>query len=133
MPSAMNCADLFVRFTLAEWSLRPIQEDAANTVRGFVSAVVDKSDERSPTFITVRLRVSGAYLVVEVHDDQAIERPAVRELPLPSGVTAEAVPLPRREARRSLVDEQMQGQNVEVDPHLVRRVLTGLTRSSDEQ
>ncbi len=129
----MNCADLFVRFTLAEWSLRPMQEDAANAVRGFVSAVVDRSNERSPAFITVRLRVSGAYLVVEVFDDQGIQRPSVRELPLPSGVTAEAVPLPRREARRSMVDEQMQGENVEVDPQLVRRVLTGLTRSAEEQ
>ncbi|SFP00723.1 hypothetical protein SAMN05421810_101668 [Amycolatopsis arida] len=153
MPSAVSCANLFVRFTLTEWSLRPLVEEAGRAVSRFVSAVVDRADPREPGFLTVRLRLSGEYLIVEVEDDQSpasaaapvmegrrtgVERVAGTgrlvwcELPLPPGTSATDVRLPRRsERRRSLVTEQMRGEPVEVDPRLVERILTGLSRTGD--
>ncbi|WP_020667081.1 hypothetical protein [Amycolatopsis nigrescens] len=150
MPSAMNCAALFVRFTLTEWSLKPLAEHAVQVVSRFVKAVVDAADPKRPAFMTLRLRVRGDCLMIELEDDQP-GRPLVDlagehtgvvqldgrgklvwcELPLPSGVSADEVALPRRGARRSLVEEQLgNGPQAEVDPAVLRRILTGLTGSS---
>ncbi|WP_158890328.1 ATP-binding protein [Amycolatopsis anabasis] len=152
MPNAVNCASMFVRFTLAEWSLRSLVPEVTTVTCGLVSAVVDAADPAAPSFLTVRLQVRGDRLVVEVEDDQP-PRPSATapvaghhggvvplegggkyvwcELPLPEGMTAAGVALPRREARRSLVTEQMAGEKVEVEPEVVRRILAGLTKSVD--
>lgn len=153
LPSAVNCTDFFVRFTLTEWALRPLQDEAAHAAAHFVADVVDRANTREPGFITVRLQVRGDQLIIEVEDDQSPQPPAASprlanrrtgivpltdrggrgkiawcEIPLPVGVSAAAVALPRRDARRSLVDEEMSGQNAVVDPDLAQRVLMGLNR-----
>lgn len=150
-PSAVNCADLFVRFSLAEWSLRPLADEASEVARQLVSAAVDSADSRSPGFITVRLRLRGDGLVIEVEDDQpasGAEPPTVPgrrtdvmrmghgklvwcELPLPGGVSASAVRLPQRERRRSPAAERAANEAPEVDPHVMERILAGLSRSTE--
>jgi hypothetical protein len=52
------------------------------------------------------------------------------ELPLPTGLTAGAVSLPRRDNRRSLVDEQMAGDRDEANPAVLQRVLSSLNQWS---
>jgi hypothetical protein len=147
-PSAVNCTDIFVRFTLAEWSLRPMLDDATHTACEVVSAAVDSADQKSPGFITVRLRLRGDCLVIEVSDDQVVQPRALPsvlkgrragveplrgrgklvwcELPLPEGVSASKVPLPRRERRASPAAEQLAGEPAEVDPQVIQRILSGL-------
>jgi hypothetical protein len=138
MPSAVSCAGLFVRFTLTEWSLRSLMEQAEHAVREMVAAVVAEADQESPDIIVLRLLVAGDLLMIEVrggHSAQpqqgwflAEQQGAVRyQLPLPTGVNASAVALPRRAARRSLISEQMTGEKVEVDPAVLERILSSLT------
>ena len=150
-PSAVNCADLFVRFSLAEWSLRPLADEASEVARQLVSAAVDSADSRSPGFITVRLRLRGDALVIEVEDElmSSAEPPRVPgrrtdvvrlghgklvwcELPLPGGVNASSVPLPQRERRPSPAAERAAAsEGPEVDPHVMERILAGLSRSTE--
>ncbi|WAL63391.1 hypothetical protein ORV05_20460 [Amycolatopsis cynarae] len=120
LPSAVSCAEMFVRFTLAEWSLRPLIGEATRIVRHLVDAsVVNGPTHRSPRFLTVRLRLHGDVLVLEVDDDlpgeppeldgariNAVTLPGGRrnmwtELALPSGMSAAAVPLPQRARNRT--------------------------------
>jgi hypothetical protein len=150
-PSAVSCAGLFVRFTLTEWSLMPLLDDATRVVGHRVSAIVDSSDSRVPGLITLRLRVRGECLVVEVEDRLAVDLPAGPvpaaantgvvplagrgnlfwcELPLPAGLTAGAVSLPRRDNRKSLVNEQMAGDRDEANPAVLQRVLSSLNQWS---
>ncbi|SFB41927.1 hypothetical protein SAMN05216266_110215 [Amycolatopsis marina] len=153
-PSAVNCTDFFVRFTLTEWALRPLQDEATHAAAHFVADVVDRANPREPGFITVRLQVRADHLLVEVEDDQSPQPPSASprladrrtgvvprgdrgkiawcEIPLPMGVSASGVALPRRDGRRSLVQEQMAGESAVVDPDLARRVLTGLNRFSPD-
>jgi hypothetical protein len=155
LPSAVNLAEMFVRFTLTEWSLRSLFEDAIHVARQLVAAVVETSDSRSPALITVRLRLRGNWLVIEVADDQTAQLPAGSitvagrragvvplpgrgklvwcELPLPTDVTASAVPLPRRERKRSPAAEALGDEPHEVDPEVMKRLLYGLNRPPDEQ
>jgi hypothetical protein len=155
VPSAVNLAELFVRFTLTEWSLRSLLDDAMHVARQLVTAVVDSTDSGSPGLITVRLRVRGNSLVIEVEDDQIAQLRAGSttvagrragvvplegrgklvwcELPLPSDVDASAVPLPRRERRRSPAAAQMADEPHDVDPEVMQRLLFGLSRPPDEQ
>lgn len=150
LQSAVNCTDLFVRFQLTEWSLLEMFDDVAAAARDLVQAVVDKTAADAPGFVTVRLRLSGDCLLVEVEDDQVArahdEAPVVRgrqtgavplegrgklvwcELPLPPGLTAERVRLPRRDQRRSQVPEHPDGEAPGPDPEVVDRVLVGLQR-----
>jgi hypothetical protein len=151
LPSAVSCAGMFVRFTLSEWSLKSMYEEVTRTVSHRVSSIVDATDSRFPGFILVRLRVSGGYLVSEVEDDMIAKLPAgpmppgmrmdvapltgrgnlMRfELPLPGGLTARAVALPRRGARRSLVEEQAEGERGLVEPEVLQRVLSSLNQWS---
>ncbi|MBK1782815.1 ATP-binding protein [Prauserella cavernicola] len=152
LPSALNCTDLFVRFSLTEWSLPALREEVTRAARSLVQAVIDKTNPRAPGFMTLRLRIAGDCLVIELEDDQLArmhERaPTVDgrqtgavpidgrgklvwcEIPLPGGISAAGVRLPRRDERRSqLADadlpEPAQGG---VDPALVDRVLVGLKR-----
>ncbi|PRX45867.1 hypothetical protein B0I33_10813 [Prauserella shujinwangii] len=150
LPSAVNCTDIFVRFSLTEWSLQMLMDRAIGAAQRLVKAVVDRTDPRSPGFVTVRVRLTGDCLVIEVEDDEDpppnAAAPAVDglrtglvpldgrgkvvwcELPLPSGVSAQQVQLPRRDRRRSVVAEQPEGEPPAVDPELVERVLVGLNR-----
>jgi hypothetical protein len=152
LSSAVNCTGLFVQFTLTEWSLLPLLDDATRAACHRVSAIVDNSNSKAPGFITVRLRLHGEYLVVEVQDDLAGELPAGSmpegsnngvvpllgrgnlawfELPLPMGLTAQAVSLPRRDSRRSVITEEMTGERGDPDPAVLQRVLSSLSQWSD--
>ncbi|KAA2258029.1 ATP-binding protein [Solihabitans fulvus] len=151
LPNAVSCADMFVRFSLAEWSLRLMQDEAIYVTCHLVAAVVDHSDPRAPGFITVRLRLRGDCLVIEVEDDHpspTIPSPVLNgrragvlpvrgrgtlvwcELPLPAHLTAAAVPLPQREPRRSPAAEaeRLAGEPTGVDPAIMERILYGLSR-----
>ncbi|MGO1049069.1 ATP-binding protein [Crossiella sp. CA198] len=149
LPTAVNCADLFAQFTLREWHLRPMLDEAATAAGQLVAAVVESADPDRPGMLTVRLRVSGDSLVIEVADGRPAEATPDMEgpnlgvvplegrgrmlwctLPLPSGVTAEAVPLPRRERRRSPEAERLANDPHEVDPEVMERLLMGLGRAS---
>lgn len=151
LPTAVNVADLFAQFTLREWSLRPMLDEAATAAGQLVAAVVESADPDRPGMLTVRLRVSGESLVIEVADSRPAEatpdmegpnlgvvalegrgRMLWCELPLPTGVTAEAVPLPRRERRRSPEAERLEqaGEPQGVDPEVMERILMGLGRAS---
>jgi hypothetical protein len=150
LPSAVNCADLFVRFTLGEWSLHALRDEAANAVCELVTAAVDGTDPQAPGFITVRLRLRGDHLGIEVEDDQPGPAPDLSptlaggragveargrgklvwcELTLPSGVEASAVPLPRRDRKKSSGDQNV--ERAEVDPQVMERILSGLGGSHD--
>lgn len=146
-PSAISCTELFVRLILTDWSLLPMLEQVTGVAGRLVRAVVDAGDTASPAFLTVRLRLRGEVLVIEVDDDlpepappQAApgERVGVVphgargrttwcELPLPAGLTAGQVKLPRRERRRTLVDEPMSGEPVAADPVVLDRLLNRLS------
>lgn len=123
LPSAVNCTELFVRFSLTEWSLKEMLDEASDVAKQLVLAVIEKTDPRSPGFVTVRLRLSGDVLLAEVEDDQIgfahAGAPQVRgkrtgavplqwgklvwcELPLPEGMSAKSVRLPRRGDRRPM-------------------------------
>lgn len=150
LPSALKCTDLFVRFSLTEWSLLAMLDDTLSAARRLVNAVVEVTDARRPGFVTVRLRLSGDCLVIEVEDDHPAlahaDAPVVDgrptgvvelngrgrlvwcEVPLPTGLTADRVRLPHRDERRSHVPEPAPGQAAGPDPDLVDRVLVGLQR-----
>lgn len=153
LPSAVNCADLFVRFSLAEWSLRPMRDEAAHVICDLVGAVVEHANPRFPALMTLRLRLSGDHLVIEVEIGRFEAMPAVPralvgrragvlalddgctllwcELPLPAGMTASAVPLPRREPRRSPAAEGLPDDATDIDPEVMERILYGLGGSGD--
>jgi len=152
--SAVSCAALFVRFTVAEWSLPSMLDDVSRVVGNRVLAIVENSDPRVPGFITLRLGLRGEYFIVEVQDDltgDLTAGPALRgvktvvvplagrgnlmrsELLLPSGLSAQEVSLPRRGSRRSVVDEQFDGSQGPVEPAVLQRVLSSLTQWSPER
>lgn len=153
-PSAVKCTDLFVRFTLSEWSLRSLADEAVHVACRLVQTIVDGTGARGPGFVTVRLRLRGDGLVIEVEDDQPATAgsppPAVGgrrvdighkdnhgrimwcELPLPGGVNASAVPLPHREPRRSPAAERLADEPPGVDPQVMERILAGLSRSGEK-
>lgn len=148
--SAVSCAALFVRFTVSEWSLPSMLDDVSRVVVNRVSAIVENSDPGVPGFITLRLGLRGGSFLVEIEDDlngnlsagsslrgvQTVVIPRVgrgnllrSELALPSGLSAS---LPRRGARRSLVDEQMEGEPSAVEPAVLQRVLSSLSQWSPD-
>jgi hypothetical protein len=146
-PSALPVTDLFVRLILTDWSLRPMLEQVTASARRLVEAVIDAGEPKSPAFFTLRLRLRADVLVVEVDDDlpglpapQATpgERVGVVaaegggrttwcELALPGGMNARQVRLPRRQDRRTLVDEPVSGAPVAADPQVLERLLTRLS------
>jgi len=157
LPSAVNCADLFVRFSLSEWALSALVNDATYAAGQLVGAAVASADPRSPGFITVRLRLRGDCLVIEVEDERrssTMVLPATLpdsqigivnleqggaliwcELPLPIGLTAAEVRLPRREQRRSpaaqrLASARPSEEDAAVDPQVIQRIFTALSRPS---
>jgi len=151
-PSAVNVAEMFVRFSLMEWSLRPLVPQATQVGRHMVAAVVDNAGPGLAGFLTVRLRLQGDGLVVEVEDEQVATRPVVSpevagarigvvptaygtrmwsELPLPNNMNAKSVPLPRREQRRSPAAEALADEPLGVDPQVMQRILSALGGPQD--
>ncbi|WP_409180605.1 ATP-binding protein [Amycolatopsis sp. VS8301801F10] len=146
-PSAVPCTELFVRLILTDWSLLPMLEQVTNAAVRLVGDVVDQSSPSAPAFVTVRLQLRGDRLVVEVDDDLVAptpprdERIGVRtgdrgrttwcELPLPGGISAGQVRLPRRGDRRTLVDEPVSGEPVTADPQVLERLLNRLSTWSE--
>lgn len=152
LPSAMNCADLFVRFTLTEWRVATMIEDVANTTRSLVRAVVGEVDKSAPpAMITVRLRLSGSRLSVEIQDDRSSPRLAVppelpqsstgveilaggqqliwSDIPLPSGMDATVVPLPRRGTTKAAAVRPPEEENpADLDDDVMKRILNALKR-----
>ncbi len=152
LPSAMNCADLFVRFTLTEWRVTSMIEDVANAAKSLVRAVVGKVDKSAPPAMnTVRLRLSGSRMSIEVEDDRAVPRLAVppelpksssgvevlasgrqliwSEIPLPTGMDATVVPLPRRgTTRASAVRPPDEDNPAELDDDVMKRILNALKK-----
>jgi hypothetical protein len=151
-PSALPVTDLFVRLILTDWSLKPMLDQVTATARRLVEAVIEAGDPKSPAFVTLRLRLSAEYLLVEVDDDlRHLPAPQARpgerigvepapgggrttwcELALPGGMTAKQVRLPRRGDRRTLVDEPVSGEPVTADPQVLERLLTRLSGWSGE-
>ncbi|MEU7479710.1 ATP-binding protein [Lentzea sp. NPDC042327] len=143
LPTAVNCADLFVRFTLGEWRLRNMVGECSAVACALVEAAIEAADPKTSRLITLRLRLTGDYLVVELEAARFVMPPTSPdlrtgelqlsggvkliwcEIPLPTGVNATAVPLPRRERRRSPAAEAL-GDEPEVDPELIQRILFGL-------
>ncbi len=146
-PSALPVTGLFVRLILTDWSLLPMLEQVTATAKRLVEAVIDASDPKAPAFVTLRLRLRAEVLSIEVDDDvpgrpDTPARPGERlgvvpadgggrttwcELPLPGGMTARQVRLPRRQDRRTLVDEPVSGDPVAADPEVLERLLTRLS------
>jgi hypothetical protein len=154
LPTAINCAELFVRFALTEWSLRALLDEATDVARELTAAAVEAADQKVPFLITVRARVHSDRLVVEVESGPtrpptALDGPngwragvvALRgqaqlawcELPLPTGMDASSVPLPRRHHRRAAgapapVEEPLTDlrHTSDVDEDVMRRILFGL-------
>jgi hypothetical protein len=156
LPTAVNCADMFVRFALAEWSLRQLRDEASQVACALVGTVVDRSDSPVPTFLTLRLRLHGDCLVVEVEDTEPLapvvpEALAGRqagvvsapgggnliwcELALPTGLSAAGVPLPRRERRKppssAAPADQAEQETADVDDEFFERLLSKLHRSPE--
>jgi hypothetical protein len=143
LPSAVNCAEIFVQFTLAEWALQTLQDDTIRLARHLVSGSVERSDPDRPGMMTVRLRLTGNDLVVEVEADRAGPPPqgagrrgglatltngqelAWCTVALPRGVSAPSVPLPRRTRRPSPAAAEL-GPPDDVDDEVLRRIMFGL-------
>ncbi|HKS49051.1 MAG TPA: hypothetical protein VJT49_28875 [Amycolatopsis sp.] len=146
LPSAVNCAEMFVRFALFEWSLRPLIEEATLVTRHIVKSSIAGATRSRPRFLTVRLRLHGDCVVIELDDDRPGEPPELEgwtisavslpdgrrnvwiELPLPTGMTAA---LPRRSPGRSPVAEISPGSEETSDSQILHRVLYGLNRSAN--
>ncbi|WP_329045527.1 ATP-binding protein [Amycolatopsis sp. NBC_01488] len=147
-PSALPVTELFVRLILTDWSLMPMLDQVTATAKRLVETVIDAGDPRSPAFVTLRLRLRAEVLVVEVDDDvPGLPEPKVAgpgervgvtpgpggarttwcELELPGGINARQVRLPRRQDRRTLVDEPVSGDPVAADPEVLERLLTRLS------
>ncbi|MTD58560.1 hypothetical protein [Amycolatopsis pithecellobii] len=150
LPSAVSCAEMFVRFALAEWRLRELITEAIRITRHLVSSSVDGSPTDSPRFLTIRLRLHGDALVIELDDDvrgeppelpgaqiNSVTLPGARrnvwsELPLPTGMSAEAVPLPQRARNRAAATAEFPAEQppVDADSQILQRVLYGLNRGN---
>jgi hypothetical protein len=156
LPSAMNCADLFVRFTLTEWRVKSMIEDVANATRSLVRAVVGKVDKSAPpAMIIVRLRLSGSRMSVEIEDERSSPRLAVppelsqsssgvellpggrqliwSDLPLPTGMDATVVPLPRRGTTKAAAVRPVEDdKQTDLDDDVMKRILNALKRDPDQ-
>lgn len=154
LPTAVNCAELFVKFALTEWSLRDMVDDTTKVARDLVGAVVAVANHKAPSLILLRARLHSECLVIEVVSPRTapiavaagrrVEIVALRgqgqlawcELPLPGGMAASSVPLPRRHHRRAdptevAMDEL--GHTSDVDEDVMRRILYGLNRPDNPQ
>lgn len=151
-PSALNCADLFVKFTLIEWQVPTMVDEVSDTARALVQAVVTSVDEKADlSMITLRLRLRGGVLAVEIEDlrrsaptvvlPRALRRvncgvePLAggrqllwAELPLPTGMDATVVPLPRRGTTKAAAVVADEAEEEDVDVETMQRILNSLRR-----
>jgi hypothetical protein len=152
LPSAVNCAELFVRFTLTEWHVPQMVDDVQETARKIVRSIISTVDEDAdPTMITVRLRLRGNTIVVEIQDDRSAPKLVVPrglggrssgievlprgqqlvwcELPLPGGMDATVVPLPRRGTTRAAPRQKSEiDEAVDLNNDVMQRILDGLRK-----
>lgn len=130
LPTAVTCTELFVQFALTEWSLLEMQGEVKQVARELVNAAVANNDPRAPRFMTVRLSLAGGNLTIEVEDRDI----SWRELPLPGGLSAEAVQLPRRSRQHRPTPESMVDESSsDVDPDVIARVFAALSRSAEPE
>ncbi|GLZ39042.1 ATP-binding protein [Actinokineospora sp. NBRC 105648] len=120
LPTAVGCTEMFVRFSLTEWKLRPMRDAAAEVARQLAQAVVGAVDQGSAGMLNARVRLTGVELIIEIETPRVVRVPVVPDgprvgvtelgaaryllwasLPLPGGMDASAVPLPRRQRRPS--------------------------------
>lgn len=152
LPSAVNCADLFVRFTLTEWRVLSMLDDATETAKRLVGAVIAGVSKKDPlSMITIRLRLSGGFLNVEIVDDRPYPKLSVPaelagrgtgatslddgrqlmwcELPLPQGMDARVVPLPRRGTTKApAIQPRKDDTDADMSAEVLDRILDGLKR-----
>lgn len=157
LPNAVSCAEMFVRFSVTEWHLRPLADQAVNVVADMVAVAVREADQDKPGMMTVRIRLDGELLVIEVEDGQQAKPHLGVPVPqglrggvsprrgggrvmwcaiqLPSGMSASAVPLPKRTRRPSPAAqrEAEAGEPMGVDPEIIERVMSALSRPSDRR
>jgi hypothetical protein len=155
LPSAVNCADLFVRFTLVEWRVESMVPDVRRATEALVRSVVgDATPKSTPTMLLFRLRLSGNALAVEIEDDRTT--PTLRvprsltgpnagvtllstgkqllwcEVPLPQGMDARVVPLPRRGTTKAAAAAAPPPAEIasadNLSPDVMARILDGLRR-----
>lgn len=154
MPSAVNCAELFVRFNLTEWHVPSMIPDVGEAAKRLVETVVGDfvPGRTPPTMITVRLRLRGNAVAVEIEDDRPTPPLAVPaslvgkksgvstmsrgrqliwcELPLPSGMDATVVPLPRRGTTRAAPPRSKEIDNAaDLNNDVMQRILDGLRKN----
>ena len=159
LPSAVNCADLFVRFTLVEWRVESMVPDVRRATDRMVKAVVgDASPKSVPTMLLFRLRLSGNSLAVEIEDDRTSPRLAVPaelvgpnsgvqvlssgkqllwcEIALPKGMDATVVPLPRRGTTKAAAAAAPPPAEIaaadDLSPDVMERILEGLRREKGD-
>lgn len=132
LPTAVTCTELFVQFALTEWSLLEMQGEVKQVARELVNTAVANNDPRAPRFLTVRLSLAGGNLTIEVEDGGDINW---RELPLPGGLSAEAVQLPRRSRQRkpAVPESPVNESSSDVDPDVIARVFAALSRSAEPE
>jgi hypothetical protein len=160
LPSALNCADLFVRFTLVEWRVESMVPDVRRATEALVRTVIGDVDPKTPrpTMLLFRLRLSGNSLAVEIEDDRSTPTLIVPraltgtnagvtllstgkqliwcEVPLPRGMSATVVPLPRRGTTRAAAaaappPAEIAGAD-DLSPEVMDRILKGLRRDHGE-
>jgi hypothetical protein len=131
LPTAVTCTELFVQFALTEWSLLEMQGEVMQVARELVNAAVANNNPRAPRFMTVRLSLAGGNLTIEVEDGDI----NWRELPLPGGLSAEAVQLPRRSRQRkpAMPEPPVNESSSDVDPDVIARVFAALSRSAEPE
>ncbi|MGQ0837810.1 ATP-binding protein [Actinokineospora sp.] len=154
LPSAIGCTEMFVRFALTEWALRGMRDVAAQVARALAGIVVSTADPAKPGMITARVRLSGGDLIIEIETARPVPPPQTPQgvrtgamelepgrhvvwctLPLPGGMNAAAVPLPRRQRRPSELTAQGTGLDdpMTMDPEVMQRILYGLNGTQDRR
>jgi hypothetical protein len=155
LPSAVNCADLFVRFTLVEWRVESMVPEVRRATEALTKAVVgNPSPKATPTMLLFRLRLSGNCLAIEIEDDRQTPTLVLprslagsqsgvtmlssgkqliwTEVPLPKGMDATVVPLPRRGTTRAAAAAAPPPVELpaadDLSPDVMERILEGLRR-----
>jgi hypothetical protein len=155
LPSAVNCADLFVRFTLVEWRVESMVPEVRRAAEAMIRSVVGNPDKKAvPTMLLFRLRLSGNSLAVEIEDDRRTPTLKVPrslsgpnsgvtllstgkqliwcEVPLPKGMDATVVPLPRRGTTRAAAQSAPPPAEIpaaeDLSPDVMERILEGLRK-----
>ncbi|WP_026423697.1 hypothetical protein [Actinokineospora inagensis] len=154
LPTAVGCTEMFVRFSATEWKLRPLRDAAAEAGRNLAKAVVAAVDPARPGMLTARIRVAGPDLVIEIETPPVVRVPPVPDgprvgvtqlgvgryllwasLPLPAGMSASAVPLPRRQRKPSpaAAIEAARDPLPDDGDDVMQRILFGLANKAQER